>query len=183
MIESRWFAARTKPGQTQVALDGLMRQGFDTYFPRLAIECIKNGKRITRHQPLFPGYLLVQMALATATWQAINATRGIVRMLSSIPDGPPSPIRKGEIESLKMADTEGKLKVSEISDIRKGDTVMIKEGPFAGTLALVKYTKRERVELLFSLLGRQTRVIGSVASLELVQKGKGNPTNAPRAAI
>jgi transcription antitermination factor NusG len=82
-----------------------------------------------------------------------------------------------------MADSQGKLKVSEINDIRKGDTVRIKEGPFANAQALVTYTKQERAEFLLSLLGREIKVVGSVASLELVQKGKGNPTNAPRVAI
>jgi transcriptional antiterminator RfaH len=179
----RWFAARVKPGQAAIALDSLSRQQFETYFPQLTIERFKNGKRQSVLQPLFPGYVLIRMALATATWQAINATRGIIRLLSSIPDGPPSPIRIGEIEALQMADSQGKLKVSEINDIRKGDTVRIKEGPFANAQALVTYTKQERAEFLLSLLGREIKVVGSVASLELVQKGKGNPTNAPRVAI
>ncbi len=153
--ESRWYCARAKPGQEHLAITHLVRQGFKPYFPRLQIERWRDGKRTIKHEALFPGYVLVEMVLSYASWRAVNATRGVMKLIGSGVESSPSPIRRGEIEHLRDRDRAGKLRVSEIKRIRPGDEVTVLVGPFAGRTGVCEFTKRERVHFLLQLFDRK----------------------------
>lgn len=164
----RWYAARAKPGQEQVALINLERQEFPTYFPQMTIERARKGKIVCEAEPLFPSYVLVQFALCTTSWRAINSTLGIIRLVSFGADGTPSSIRPGEVERLQEREKAGELFESEIVRMRRGDQVRVKYGHAVDQIGTVVRTRGERITFLMSLLGRQVRVIAPKHALELV---------------
>jgi transcriptional antiterminator RfaH len=172
--EPRWFCARSKPGQEQIALDCLGRQNFVTYFPQMTVERAKRGRIVRDAESLFPGYVLVLFAMAVEHWRAINNTRGVMRLLGSGPEGPPSPLPHGEIERLMQREKRGELFISEVVRLRRGDKVRIKLGWAVDQIGTVVSTKRERVNLLVSLLNRECRLIAPLHALELVRREPSN---------
>jgi transcriptional antiterminator RfaH len=168
----RWYVARTKTGQENVAFDNLTRQNFNAYYPRVAIERLRHGRITTTTEQLFPGYILVSMVLEIHAWRIINNTYGVIRLLSFMADGTPSPLPIGEVEQLQQRESAGQLRISEIRQFRRGDLIRMKVGPAVDQLGTVVRTRGERVEWLMRLLGQQVRCIGPMHAVELVGKSK-----------
>lgn len=171
-ITPQWYCARSKPGQEQIALDNLQRQQFIAYYPKITIERRKRG-RITRdREGLFPGYVLVKLALENCAWRAINSTRGVIRLLSFNEDGRPSPLPTCEIEALQDREKAGQLFISEIVRLRRGDRVRLKVGPAVDQIGTVVKTRGERVELLLQLLGSQVKCLAPLHCLEILDRSR-----------
>lgn len=167
-MSAHWYVARTKPRQEDVARINLARQNFEAYAPHVTIERAR-GKRISvEREPLFPGYVLIKFALLDENWRAINSTRGIISLLTFGENGIPSPLPSDEIEAIQRREIAGKLFISEIKKVRRGDSVRIKFGNAAEAIGSVIFTRGERVELLLNLLGRETRVRVPLHAVEVV---------------
>jgi transcriptional antiterminator RfaH len=163
-----WYAAKTKSGQDTIACNNLARQSFAIYYPQMIIERYRQG-RITREtEPLFPGYILISFELDNTAWRAINNTRGVYKLLSFSEDGRPSRMPHGEVESLQDKEKQGKLYISEVLRLRRGDLVRLKFGPSTDRIGEVLRCRGERVEFLLTLLGRRSRVIAPLHALDLV---------------
>lgn len=170
MTEARWYAARTKPRQDQVAVENLARQNFQIYSPRVTIERIRRGRITTGLEQFFPGYLLIHFALSDASWRAINSTRGVSRLISFSENGIPTAFPVGEIERLQVREKRGELFHTDISRVRRGDCVRLKVGPAADKIGRVLWTRGERIEFLLSLLGRETKVKAPLHLVEVVSQ-------------
>ena len=168
MIDKRWYAAKTKAGQDVIAADNLRRQNFEIYYPRMTIERFRNGRIVRESESFFPGYVLIHFELATTTWRVINNTRGVYRLLSFNEDGRPSAMPDGEVEHIQEREKQGKLYISEILRLKRGDKVRMKVGPSVDQTGEVIRTRGERVEFLLRLLGRKVRCIASQHTIELV---------------
>jgi len=170
MTDAHWYAAKTKAGQDGIACTNLSRQSFTIYYPQMVIERYRQG-RITREtEPLFPGYVLISFQLDNTQWRAINNTRGVYRLLSFNEDGRPSRMPDGEVELLMNKEHSGKLFISEVLRLRRGDLVRMKFGPSLDQIGEVLRTRGQRVELLLNLLGRQLKCITPSHALELVPR-------------
>jgi hypothetical protein len=76
----------------------------------------------------------------------------------------------GEVESLQDKEKQGKLYISEVLRLRRGDLVRLKFGPSTDRIGEVLRCRGERVEFLMTLLGRRSRCIAPLHALDLVQK-------------
>jgi len=166
----RWFVAKTKPGQSAVAVVNLQRQSFDAYAPQCVIERASKGRITRTREPLFPNYVLVQFALSLTAWRSINSTRGVNRLVSFSEDGTPSALPDGEVEKLKQREKSGDLFISEVIRLRRGDRVRVAVGNATDALGDVVRTRGERVELLLNLLGARVRCIAPQHTLHLVER-------------
>jgi len=169
-VDARWYVARTKPRQESTAIEHLTRQNFEVYAPRISIERIRRERIIVEREPFFPGYVLVKFVLADAAWRVINSTRGVASLLIFGENGAPTPMPDGEVETIQKQEKQGKLFVSEIKRVRRGDHVRLKIGPSAAQIGRVIFTRGERVELLLSLLGRQTRIKAPLHVVEVIDQ-------------
>src|SRR5262245_47850091 len=165
-----WYAAKTKAGQDAIACANLTRQQFTTYYPQITIQRYKQGRIRLDREPLFPGYVLISLVLEDQAWRAINNTRGVYKLLSFNEDGRPSALPDGEVESLQQKEKAGKLYISEILRLRRGDLIKVKFGPNTDSQGQVLRSRGERVEFLLNLLGRKVRCIAPLHALELVPK-------------
>ena len=93
----------------------------------------RNGKKVTVAKKMFPGYLLVRCHLDDSTWAAIRDTPGIVNFVGA--GGKPSRLSRREIDTfLPVIDEtapEAPKKTRARLGFDIGDTVRVKEGPFA----------------------------------------------------
>lgn len=160
MVEANsenWFVAQLKPQGLRRAEENLTRQGFSSFCPKRLESVIRSGKRLSKEAPLFPGYLFVRFAPESHGWTAVNATRGISRLILTDvrkPTALPSTFMAG---LLARCDARGMI--TPPPDLKTGDTIRILSGPFADTVAKIEsLADGERIRILMDLLGRETRM-------------------------
>jgi transcriptional antiterminator RfaH len=155
-----WSVAQTKPGQLDLALTNLARQGYGTFNPAIEKKRLNHRRKlVTVNEPLFPSYIFVEI-MQDQRWVPIRSTYGINKLLIWQVTG------SEYLEPASIADTfiAGLQNCSTVNDkqewmIPVGTTVRIAHGPFAqmiGTLA--SWSSSERCRLLVWMLGRETTV-------------------------
>lgn len=157
-MSARWFVVQTKPRQEHIALDNLERQGYHAYLPRLRLQKRRRDQWHSVLEPLFPGYLFVQLAPGKDNTAPIRSTlgvRGLVRFGLHTPEIDNNLIaffRHQEQQQQNQPDSPDSL-------FKPGAPVTILNGPFAGLQAVYEMPKStDRALLLISILGRQTQI-------------------------
>lgn len=156
MPTEKWFVAQLRPQGLLRAQENLGRQAVQSFCPKRPENLMRGGKQRMKLSPLFPGYLFVRVDTESPSWTALNATRGISRIILSDPRAPralPAPFMAG---LLARCDAQGVI--SAPSDMRPGDRIRILAGPFAETIAQIETLETDdRVSILLSLMGREVR--------------------------
>ena len=163
--DCKWLAAQFKPNSHMIALRNLERQGFGTFLPlyKKAILIGRRSRAILR--PLFPGYVFVSYRPNDQSWQTINHTNGITRLVSA--GDTPLAVPTRLIEDLR-ARCDDQNVFHPLESIKPGTQVKIEVGPFANFLATVDEVESDRrVWLLIDLLGRTNRVNASIDAFNL----------------
>lgn len=152
-----WYLARLKAGGAAVALRNLERQGMEGFLPQEACTRRRGGAFVTVTAPLFPGYLFLRAAPgAVPDWRAVNATRGIARLVAF--GSTPARVPPGIVEALiARCDPQGRVQPDPA--LGPGDRVRIASGPFADLMAeIVSAAPDRRIWLLLDIMGTPTRV-------------------------
>jgi transcriptional antiterminator NusG len=117
---------------------------------------IKNGQRQTVNKKVFPGYVLVEMSMTDESWYVVRNTPGVTSFVGS--GNRPTPLQENEVKKiLKQMGVEApKFKLQ----FSKGQSVRVKDGPFAEFIGTVDEVNPERnkVKVLVSIFGRETPV-------------------------
>lgn len=153
-----WFVAQLRPQGLKRALDHLHRQDFRTFVPEFEKTTIRNGVQRHNRAPLFPGYIFVSFDPANSGWTAINATRGISRLILSRPNAPtplPQPLMAG---LLARCDNSGLLNPPPALII--GDKIRVLAGPFAEMVTTIEtLPDQARIGVLIDLMGRKVKTL------------------------
>jgi transcriptional antiterminator NusG len=117
---------------------------------------VKNGKRRTIEERLFPGYVLVEMIVTEDSWYVVRNTPNVTGFVGS--GTTPTPVSQEEVDRLlkRMGEEEPKYKI----DVAEGDAVKITDGPFKdfeGKIAEVNEAKGT-IKVLVNVFGRETPV-------------------------
>ena len=156
-----WYALQHKPAQGDRALAHLQNQDIACFFPKITVEKIKAGKRTKKLEPLFPGYLFVNLEQTDPIWSKLRSTRGVIRVVSFA--NKPAPISDGVIQHIK----DSLDSVAEQGGIKPGQTVQLNEGPFEGISAIFQaYDGEERAIVLISFMQKQQRVKVPVSAIK-----------------
>ncbi|MAZ05740.1 transcription/translation regulatory transformer protein RfaH [Marinobacter sp. SS8-8] len=156
-----WYALQHKPAQGDRALAHLQNQDIACFFPKITVEKIKAGKRTKKLEPLFPGYLFVNLEQTDPIWSKLRSTRGVIRVVSFA--NKPAPISDGVIQHIK----DSLDSVAEQGGIKPGQAVQLNEGPFEGISAIFQaYDGEERAIVLISFMQKQQRVKVPVSAIK-----------------
>ncbi len=124
------------------------------------VEMVK-GEKKTSKRKFFPGYILVNMQMADATWHMVKATPKVTGFVGSAKTPREVPaIKDDEVARLTSQISEGTLKPKPRVQFEDGDQVRVIDGPFAnfnGTVEEVKPDKG-KLRVLVSIFGRATPV-------------------------
>ncbi len=161
-----WFVVYTLPQQEEVAARHLIRQGFDVYLPRYekSVRHARKSSKVMR--PLFPRYLFVSIDLDTQRWRSVNGTVGVKNIVSF--GDKPAAVPEGVVEEIQARETEnGAVRLEEVYPFKEGDRLEFVSGPFRDHVAvfLGKAPEQDKVHVLLSLLGRETRLAVSYNSV------------------
>ncbi len=117
---------------------------------------IKNGKRCTIEEKVFPGYVLVEMEVTDESWYVVRNTPNVTGFigLGTTPT-PVDPEEMGVIEKRSKKD-EPKYNI----DFELGEIIKIIDGPFKGYESKVEGMDidRGKVSVLVNIFGRETPV-------------------------
>jgi len=164
--ERRWYAIHTYSGYED-AVSRYLKQRvesllmgdkiFDVVVPKEIKIKVKNGKRHTTEEKIYPGYVLVSMVMDHDSWSVVRNTPRVTGFVGA-DSTTPTPLSKEEIDELmsKMGPQEPRFNV----DLKKNDLVRISDGPFRDYEGKVADIDEERgkVKVIVSIFNRDTVV-------------------------
>jgi len=166
--ERHWYAIQTYSGYED-AVERYLKQRveslamgdkiFNIIVPKEKKIKVKNGKRRTVEDKIYPGYVLVDMILSEDSWYVVRNTPRVTGFVGS-DSSTPIPLSKEEIDFLlgrMTGEEEGaKFKV----ELQPGEIVKIIDGPFKDYDAKVAEVDNEKgkVKVLVPIFGRDTEV-------------------------
>lgn len=163
--EKHWYVLHTYSGyEDSVAANlmqriesmGMQDKIFNVIVPKEKKIKIREGKRVTVEEKIFPGYVIVEMIVTDDSWYVVRNTPNVTGFVGS--GTVPTPISEEEIRFLqkRMGVEEPKYKI----DFAVGDLVRIMDGPFKdyeGKVSEMDEAKG-KVKVLVSIFGRETPV-------------------------
>jgi len=129
---------------------------FNVIVPKEKKIKIRDSKRVTVEEKIFPGYVLVEMIVTDDSWYVVRNTPNVTGFIGS--GTVPTPVSEEEMKYLqkRMGIDEPKYKI----DFIVNDLVRIMDGPFKdyeGKVSEVDESKG-KVKVLVSIFGRETPV-------------------------
>jgi transcriptional antiterminator NusG len=119
---------------------------------------LRRGKKVTSAKKIFPGYILVKMALNDLTWNIVKNTPRVAGLLGS--GGKPRPVPEVEVKRVLAQVEEGAVTkdVEVIYDVN--ETIKINDGPFETFTGVIEEVdmEKKRLKVLVSIFGRSTPV-------------------------
>ena len=135
---------------------GMEDKIFSVIVPKEKKIKIKDGKRKTIEEKIYPGYVLVEMVVTDDSWYVVRNTPNVTGFVGV--GTTPVPVSLEEIEALKkrMGVETPEYKI----EFKEGDTVKIVDGPFRDFDGKISEIDREKgkVRVLVNMFGRDTPV-------------------------
>jgi transcriptional antiterminator NusG len=167
-----WFILKVQVNREDSIKDTLWRRvkmnGLERYFKEIVvptedvIEFTKTGKKRTVKRKLYPGYILINMAVGDESWFIVRETSGIGDFTGSA--GKPTPMEPKDVErilrSSKVLPEEEGAEAKTAIPFKTGDRVRVKEGyfqNFEGDVHAIDQT-HGRVTVMINIFGRATPV-------------------------
>lgn len=163
--EKHWYVLHTYSGyEDSVAVNlkqrienlNMQDKIFDAIVPKEKKIKIKDGKRTTLEEKIFPGYVLISMIVTDDSWYVVRNTPNVTGFVGS--GTIPTPVSEEEWSFLqkRMGADEPKFKV----DFEVGELVSITDGPFKdyeGKISEIDQAKG-KVKVMVTIFGRETPV-------------------------
>ncbi len=175
-----WYIARVLTNREEGVRDKLVRRireaGLEHRIPQVLVPVekvaqVRGGKKRVVSSKLYPGYLLIQADLGDwqgadkpqeeedqKVWFALHETPGFGDFVGG--QRPPAPMTEEEVQGIlgRMEESEASPRLA--VNIKRGDMVRIKEGPFEGFDGTVEEIVEGKGQLRVSLtiFGRATSV-------------------------
>jgi transcription termination/antitermination protein NusG len=167
-MEKNWYVVHTYSGyenkvkanlEKRVESMGMTDKIFRVVVPEEEETEIKNGKKKVVKRKVFPGYVLVEIVMTDDSWYVVRNTPGVTGFVGSAGSGSkPNPLLPEEVTVLlkRMGVEEKRVDI----DYEIGETVRVKEGPFANFTGSVEEMDKDKSKLkvLVNMFGRDTPV-------------------------
>lgn len=163
-----WYVVYTKSRQEQIAVDNLVRQGFEAYCPSVATTKRRKGQLASIIEPFFPRYIFLNFDLASDNWAPLRSTRGVSSIVKF--GGVPQRVPSSLVAALRENENSDKLQEVTPNTWRLGDSIEIEQGPFAGYKCLFQSERgTDRVTVLLNIIGKPTRTTLLKQDLQIPQ--------------
>jgi transcriptional antiterminator NusG len=175
-----WFVVHTYAGYenkvkqnlaSRVKSMNVEERIYEVVIPMEDVIEFKGGRKVVVQKKVFPGYLLVRMALDDESWYVVRNTPGVTAFVGNA--SRPTPLSRKEVESILGVGREEpghERKVRPRLEFEVGEQVRVVAGPFAdfnGAISDID-VGRSKLTVLVNIFGRETPVeleLGQVAKL------------------
>jgi transcriptional antiterminator NusG len=168
----QWFVIHSYAGyenkvksnlESRIASMNMEERIFEVVIPMEDVIEIKNGKKQVVSKKVFPGYLMVRLDLDDDSWYVVRNTPGVTGFVGL--GARPTPLSRKEVEGILQVkvedgDSPGPRKSRPRLEYELGESVRVKEGPFAdfsGTIAEINEDQL-KLKVLVNIFGRETPV-------------------------
>jgi transcription termination/antitermination protein NusG len=173
--ETKWYVLRAVSGQEKKIKAYLeteiTRQGLQEYVPQILIPSekvyeVRNGKKIVREKPFYPGYVIIEADIKYGEVNhIITSMPGVIGFLSWNEGKTvkiPVPLRQSEINRI-LGKVDESVPVEEavvtVSFVR-GEAVRVIDGPFSGFEGNIEeiHDDKKKLTVMVKIFGRNTPV-------------------------
>jgi transcriptional antiterminator NusG len=177
IAKPRWYAVQVASGcekrvkanlEQRIKTLDVADRIFQIEIPQApAVKIRKDGSRQHTEEKVFPGYVLINMAMDDEAWQVVKNTPNVINFVGAEQKRrygrgrghvKPMPLSRSEVERIfkQTRDREPVVKV----DMAPGDKIVVLSGPFKDFEGEVIEVSPERSKLkaLLSIFGRDTPV-------------------------
>jgi len=169
-----WYVVHTQSGyekkvtanlHARIQSMNMEDQIFEVVIPMEEVVEFKNGKKQNVQRKVFPGYILVRCNMTDESWYCIRNTPGVTGFVGQSDRGQkPTPLGRRDVRnflSVKGGVTgEQAARAKPKLDFEEGESVRVKEGPFADFLGTIAEINADHMKLkvLVNIFGRETLV-------------------------
>lgn len=163
--KGRWYVVHTYSGheakvaatlKQKIKAQGMEHRIFEILVPTQEKIEVREGKKVTINEKIFPGYILVRMDLDDESWYTVRSTAGVTSFVGI--GNKPTPLDPKEVKTIqKFMRMEAPTYKASFS---VNEPVKIIDGPFAEFLGTVEQIDeaKGKVKVLVSIFGRETPV-------------------------
>ncbi|MDP8976292.1 MAG: transcription termination/antitermination protein NusG [Actinomycetota bacterium] len=166
----RWFVVHTYAGyenkvksnlQSRISSMNMEERIYEVTIPLEDVIEFKNGKKVVVQKKVFPGYLLVRCELDDDSWYVVRNTPGVTGFVGH--GAKPVPLSRKDVETflgVKEHGVEVTKKTRPAQAFEIGETVRVREGPFADFTGQIAEVNEDQLKLkvLVNIFGRETPV-------------------------
>jgi transcriptional antiterminator NusG len=166
-MAKKWYVIHTYSGyenkvkanlEHRIDSMGMEDKIFEVLVPKETVTELKaGGRKVTQEKRVFPGYILVRMALDDDSWYVVRNTPGVTGFVGS--EAKPVPLSRDEVKKIRGSIT-GAPKAKALSEFAEGMAVKVTDGPLAdfdGTISEVN-ADQGKLRVMVSIFGRETPV-------------------------
>lgn len=162
-----WFIIHTYSGFENKVAESLRARAqayhFEDRLGRILIPTeevveLRNGKKVTSKRLLYPGYVMVQMAMDDEIWHHVKNTPRVTGFVGG--GNTPVPLSADEVNAILFRQATAAERPRPKLSFEKNETVRIVDGPFASFQGKVDEINPERntLRVLVTIFGRATPV-------------------------
>jgi transcriptional antiterminator NusG len=172
----RWYAVQAFSGmeksvkaglEERIIRSNLQDQFGDILVPVEEVVEMKGGQKTISERRLYPGYVLVQMAMTDESWHLVKSTPRVTSFIGGTAQRP-TPIKDKEVEIILRRMDDSKSNPTQKMTFEKGESVRVIDGPFkdfSGSVEEINYDKN-KVRVSVVIFGRATPVELDFAQVE-----------------
>jgi transcriptional antiterminator NusG len=164
-----WYVVKVQSGREESIKEAIEKrvkiEGLEEYFGQIVIPTksvteMRNGKRVTKEQKLFPGYLMAEVEFNDRILYLFRETSGVGDFVGGTINRPPPPLSEREVNRMIGVKHEVPTEVPTKPKFDKGDKVKVTVGTFSGmegeVKEIIESLGKVRVEL--TIFGRPVSV-------------------------
>jgi transcription termination/antitermination protein NusG len=168
----RWYVVHTYAGYENKVKSNLASRVrsmnvedriYEVVIPMEDVIEFKNGRKVVVQKKVFPGYLLVRMALDDDAWYVVRNTPGVTGFVGS--GARPTHLSRREVEDIlgtgeKIEGPAAEKKVRPRLEYEVAEQVRVVTGPFADFNGVISEidVDRSKLKVLVNIFGRETPV-------------------------
>jgi transcriptional antiterminator NusG len=160
-----WYAVHTYSGYENAVMRNLKQRIdslnmndkiFDVIVPTEKKVKVQGGKRVTKEEKIYPGYILVDMEVTDESWYVVRNTPRVTGFVGA--GVFPVPLGKEELD--KIFARMNKDSATHTIELEEGEVIMVADGPFKDLEGRVQEVDEAqgKVRVLVSMFGRETPV-------------------------
>ena len=172
----KWYIVHTQHGyenkvrkriEKRAKENGMTELIVDIYIPSETVTSTKNGKKVSKEEFFYPGYVLVKMVMNEATQSMVRRTPGVAGFIGSHATTKeegniiPTPLSEADVARIfENRDSKDKTEINEIigMEFDIGEKVQVIDGPFNGLNGVIENINSDKgkVTVKIEIFGRST---------------------------
>ncbi len=167
-MSMKWYAVQAFSGmeksvkvalEERIARSDVQDQFGDILVPVEEVIEMKSGVKKITERRLYPGYVLVQMAMSDDSWHLVKSTPRVTAFIGGSAQRP-TPIKDKEVDIILQRIDDSKSNPVQKLSFEKSESVRVIDGPFkdfSGNVEDINYEK-SKLRVSVSIFGRATPV-------------------------